>query len=42
MGPYWERLLAVERRLEVFRRIIVELRRQVAALQQQLRDQRGT
>jgi hypothetical protein len=41
MGEYWRRLLACERRTEHFLRLITELKRQVAVLQQQLRDLRG-
>jgi hypothetical protein len=41
MNAFWKRLLACERRTEHYRRVIIELKRQVRALQQQLRDQRG-
>lgn len=42
MGPYWARLLACERKIEAYRRMISDLKRQLLALQQQLRDQRGS
>jgi hypothetical protein len=42
MGSYWTRLLSCERRTERYLRMILDLKRQVAALQQQLRDLRGT
>lgn len=42
MSAIWARLLACERRTERYLRIILDLKRQVSALQQQLRDLRGT
>jgi cell division septum initiation protein DivIVA len=42
MDPFWRRLLACERRVEYFIRIIRQLRQQVRELQQQLNDLRGT
>ena len=42
MGPYWARLMACERKIETYRRVIMELKRQLLALQQQLRDQRSS
>lgn len=42
MEAFWRRLLACERRTERYLRIIIELQRRVTALEQQLRDQRGS
>jgi hypothetical protein len=42
MSNFWTRLKACELRTERYLRIIRDLRTQVRALQQQLRDQRGT
>lgn len=42
MNAFWKRLLACERRTERYLRTILELKRQVRALEQQLADLRGT
>jgi hypothetical protein len=42
MGPYWKRLMACERRLVAYRRIIADLVRQNRVLTQQLAQQRST
>jgi hypothetical protein len=42
MGPFWARLLACERKIERYRQVILDLKRQLLACQQQLRDQRGS
>lgn len=42
MGPLFARLLACERKIEAYRRVILDLKRQLLAVQQQLRDQRGS
>jgi hypothetical protein len=42
MQAFWARLQACERRAERYRRLILELQRQVRHLQQQLHDLRGT
>jgi CII-binding regulator of phage lambda lysogenization HflD len=41
MGAFWARLLAVERRLEFYRRMIQDLQRTITQLEQQIRDLRG-
>jgi hypothetical protein len=41
-AAFWARLLACERKTERLLRIIRDLRTQLRAAQQQLRDQRGT
>jgi hypothetical protein len=42
MNAFWARLLACERKIERYRGMILDLRRQIRHLQQQLRDLRGT
>lgn len=41
MGAFWRRLLGCERRTEHFLNLIEQLKRQIRALEQQLRDLRG-
>lgn len=41
MGSFWRRLLAVERRLEYYRRTIASLRVTITNLEQQLKQLQG-
>jgi CII-binding regulator of phage lambda lysogenization HflD len=41
MGAYWRRLLAVERRLEYYRRMVINQARTITALQQQVAQLQG-
>jgi hypothetical protein len=42
MGAFWRRLLGLERRYEKYRRAIEDMQQRLAAVEQQLADQRST